>query len=83
MRLPIDPRYRASRGARCYRSALPWRSKRTPIRRRNILRDRRACHHDCYRCNATSLIIYMTPFSLLDGGNDGLAMKFLVPRLQY
>ena len=43
---------RHGRGARCHRSALPWRSKWTPIRWWRNLRERRASHRDYYRCDA-------------------------------
>jgi hypothetical protein len=41
---------RHGRRARCDRSTLPWRSKRTRIRRCN-LRKGWGCPHDRYRCN--------------------------------
>src|SRR5215510_2386098 len=43
---------RHGRGARCHRSALPWRSKWTPIRWWRNLCERRARHRDYYRCDA-------------------------------
>jgi len=43
---------RHGRGARCYRSALPWRRSEEAWTWRFTLRERRASHRDYYRCDA-------------------------------